>query len=206
MQIFVGITGASGHPYARQLVRVLHAAGHDVGVCFSSAALQVTGQELYGDLHMPPGDVLRAWLADTGLPPERVWEPHDFGSPFASGSARWDAAVVVPCSMDTLSTIASGAGSNLVHRAASVALKEQRRLVLVPRETPLSAIHLENMLRAHRAGAMVLPAMPGFYHRPESLDDVVDFMVGKILKALCVEHDVLGEWSGGNMLRTTDAR
>src|SRR4051812_12744528 len=145
MDVFVGITGASGAPYARRLVQALLAGGHTVGACFSSASLQVSGQELYGDLRMPHDEVRERWLAETGLAPERLYDAHDFGSPYASGSARWDAAVIVPCSMDTLATVASGAGSNLLHRAASVALKEDRKLVLVPRETPLSTIHLENL-------------------------------------------------------------
>jgi len=194
MDVFVGITGASGAPYARRLVQSLVAAGHTVGACFSSASAQVSGQELYGDLRMDRAEVVRRWLADTGLPADRLYDAHDFGSPYASGSARWDAAVIVPCSMDTLATIASGAGSNLVHRAASVALKEDRRLVLVPRETPLSTIHLENLLRVRRAGAHVLPAMPAFYQMPETIEDMVNFVVGKVLNLLGLEQSLLGEW------------
>lgn len=194
MDVFVGITGASGAPYARRLVQALLAGGHTVGACFSSASLQVSGQELYGDLRMPHDEVRERWLAETGLAPERLYGPHDFGSPYASGSARWDAAVLVPCSMDTLATVASGAGSNLLHRAASVALKEDRRLVLVPRETPLSTIHLENLLRVRRAGAHVLPAMPAFYQMPETLEDMVDFVVGKVLNLLGIDQSLLTEW------------
>lgn len=194
MDVFVGITGASGAPYARRLVQALLAGGHDVGACFSSAALQVSGQELYGDLRMDHGSIRSRWLDDTGLAPERLYDPHDFGSPYASGSARWDAAVIAPCSMDTLATIASGAGSNLVHRAASVALKEDRRLILVPRETPLSMIQLENMLRVARAGAHVLPAMPAFYQLPKTIDEMVDFIVGKVLNLLGVDQALLAEW------------
>jgi 4-hydroxy-3-polyprenylbenzoate decarboxylase len=197
MDVFVGITGASGAPYARRLVQALLAGGHEVGACFSSAATQVSGQELYGDLRMDRDEVVERWLADTGLPADRLWSAHDFGSPYASGSARWDAAVIVPCSMDTLATIASGAGSNLLHRAASVALKEDRRLVLVPRETPLSTIHLENLLRVRRAGAHVLPAMPAFYQLPETIEDMVDFVVAKVLNLLGVDQALLGEWDEG---------
>lgn len=199
MDVFVGITGASGAPYARRLVQSLVRGGHTVGACFSSAAPQVTGQELYGDLRMPREEVVERWLAETGLDPDRLYDGHDFGSPYASGSARWDAAVIVPCSMDTLATIASGAGSNLVHRAASVALKEDRRLVLVPRETPLSTIHLENLLRVGRAGAHVLPAMPAFYQLPETIEDMVDFVVGKVLNLLGIDQDLLGSWDSGSM-------
>lgn len=205
MDVFVGITGASGAPYARRLVQQLLAGGHAVGACFSSAATQVSGQELYGDLRMDRGEVLDRWLADTGLPADRLWDAHDFGAPYASGSARWDAAVIVPCSMDTLATIASGAGSNLLHRAASVALKEDRRLVLVPRETPLSTIHLENLLRVRRAGAHVLPAMPAFYQLPETVEDMVDFVVAKVLNLIGAEQALLGEWDEGTRpVATTD--
>lgn len=198
MDVFVGITGASGAPYARRLVQQLLAGGHDVGACFSAAATQVSGQELYGDLRMDRELVLKRWLDETGLPAGRLWDAHDFGSPYASGSARWDAAVIVPCSMDTLATIASGAGSNLLHRAASVALKEDRRLVLVPRETPLSTIHLENLLRVRRAGAHVLPAMPAFYQLPRSIEDMVDFVVAKVLNLIRADQDLLGEWDEGS--------
>ena len=194
MDVFVGITGASGAPYARRLVQALVRGGHTVGASFSAAAPQVTGQELYGDLRMDRAEVLRRWLADTQLDAARLYDAHDFGSPYASGSARWDAAVIVPCSMDTLATIASGAGSNLVHRAASVALKEDRKLVLVPRETPLSTIHLENLLRVRRAGAHVLPAMPAFYQLPETIEDMIDFVVGKVLNLLGIEQSLLAQW------------
>ncbi|MCW2949028.1 MAG: aromatic acid decarboxylase [Thermoleophilia bacterium] len=197
MNVFVGITGASGAPYARRLVQALLAGGHTVGAAFSSAAPQVTGQELYGDLRMPREAVAQRWLADTGLAPERLYDAHDFGSPYASGSALWNAAVIVPCSMDTLATIASGAGSNLLHRAASVALKEDRKLILVPRETPLSTIHLENLLRVRRAGAHVLPAMPGFYQMPKSIDDMIDFVVAKVLNLLGLEQTLIGQWAEG---------
>jgi 4-hydroxy-3-polyprenylbenzoate decarboxylase len=194
MDVFVGITGASGAPYARRLVQVLVAGGHTVGACFSSASLQVSGQELYGDLRMDHAEIRRRWLAETGIAADRLYDAHDFGSPYASGSARWDAAVIAPCSMDTLATIASGAGSNLVHRAASVALKEDRKLVLVPRETPLSTIHLENMLRVRTAGGHIVPAMPAFYTMPKTLDDMVDFVVGKVLNLLGIDQQILSEW------------
>lgn len=194
MDIFVGITGASGAPYARRLVQALLAGGHTVGACFSGAAPQVTGQELYGDLRMPREQIIERWLADTGLDPAQLFDAHDFGSPYASGSARWDAATIVPCSMDTLATIASGAGNNLLHRAASVALKEDRKLILVPRETPLSTIHLENLLRVRRAGAHVLPGMPAFYTMPKTIDDMIDFVVGKVLNLLGLDNDLLAEW------------
>lgn len=194
MDVFLGITGASGAPYARRLAQALVAGGHTVGACFSGSGTMVAGQELYGDLRMPRDAVIERWCDETGLPPRRIYELGDFGSPYASGSARWDAAVIVPCSMDTLATIASGAGSTLLHRAAGVALKEDRRLILVPRETPLSTIHLENLLRVRRAGAHILPAMPAFYQLPGSVEDMVDFVVGKVLNLLGIDQELLAEW------------
>jgi 4-hydroxy-3-polyprenylbenzoate decarboxylase len=194
MEVFVGITGASGAPYARRLVQALVAGGHTVGVSFSGSGATVAGQELYGDLRMPRDEAIQRFLADTGLPAEHVWEPTDYSSPYASGSARWDAAVICPCSMDTLAAIANGAGTSLLHRAAGVALKEDRRLILVPRETPLSLIQIRNIAQVAEAGAHVLPAMPAFYHRPTTLDELVDFVVGKVLNLLGADQQLLAEW------------
>lgn len=143
---------------------------------------------------MPREEIIERWCAEAGLDPSQVQGLNDYGSPYASGSARWDAAVIVPCSMDTLASIAMGAGTSLLHRAAGVALKENRKLILVPRETPLSTIHLENMLRVRRAGAHVLPAMPGFYHRPTTIDEIVDFVVGKVLNLLGADNTLLAQW------------
>jgi flavin prenyltransferase len=196
VEIFVGISGGSGAPYARRLVQALTAGGHTVGVCFSGAGAQVTGQELYEDLRMPREEVIERFIADTGITAENVWSERDYASPYASGSAKWDAVVICPCSMATVSAIATGAGANLIHRAASVALKEQRQLILVPRETPLSLIHLDNLTRVARAGASIVPAMPAFYTLPKSLNDMVDFMVGKLLNLLGVEQQMLAEWRG----------
>lgn len=175
-------------------MQALVAGGHDVGVCFSRAGTQVAGQELYGDLRMPRDQVIEQWCAETGITGEQIHALDDYASPYASGSALWDAAAIVPCSMDTLATIAAGAGTTLLHRAAGVALKEQRKLILVPRETPLSTIHLENMLRVRNAGAQLLPAMPGFYHRPTTVDELIDFVVGKILNLLGAEQTLLRRW------------
>ena len=125
----------------------------------------------------------------------RIWEQGDYSAPYASGSSRGqDAVVVCPCSMATVGTIAGGAEANLIHRAAAVQLKEGRKLVLVPRETPLSDIHLENLLRVRRAGAMVLPAMPGFYHLPRTIDDLVDFVAGRVLDAIGVDQAMTERW------------
>ncbi len=145
MHIFLGITGASGAPYAARLLRALSDAGCEVGVCVSDSGYEVLATELYGDPALAHETVLERLLAGTRN--VRVHDPRDFKAPYASGSARVDGYVVCPCSMATVGTIAAGAIANLVHRAASVAIKEGRKLVLVPRETPLSTIHLENMLR-----------------------------------------------------------
>ena len=135
-----------------------------------------------------------ARFADGASARVTVYEPNDWRSPYASGSAKVDAYVVCPCSMGTLGTIASGAMQNLVHRAASVALKEERKLILCPRETPLSAIHLENMLTLRRAGATILFLAPGFYNKAETVGDLVDFVVGRILDQLGVENSLVSRW------------
>jgi len=124
----------------------------------------------------------------------RIYENDDFTAPFMSGSNIFDAAVIIPCSVGKLSAIANGISGNLLERAADVALKEKRRLLLVVRETPLSLIHLENMVKVTRAGAQVVPAMPAFYHRPRTVDDMVNFIVGKVLNLLKIEHDLLKGW------------
>src|SRR5919201_5255138 len=152
MHVFLGITGASGAPYTAKLVQALAAAESDVGVCASSAGLEVLATELYGNPRLSRDETLARLTEGTG-DAVTIYDPSDWRSPYASGSAKVDAYVICPCSMGTLGTIASGAMSNLIHRAASVALKEGRKLVLVPRETPLSTIHLENMLRLRQAGA-----------------------------------------------------
>lgn len=195
MDIFVGITGASGAPYARRLVQALVAGGHTVGVTFSGSGSQVVAHELYGDLRMPREQAIERFLADTGLAADRVWDERDYGSPYASGSALWDAAVICPCSMATLSAISVGAEQNLLQRAANVALKEDRKLVLVPRETPFSKIQVDNLARVAHAGARVVPAMPAFYTMPKTIEDMIDFVVGKVLNVLGVEQELLEQWS-----------
>jgi 4-hydroxy-3-polyprenylbenzoate decarboxylase len=193
VHVFLGITGASGAPYARRLLTALDAAGCDVGVAVSGPAVEVLATELYGDARLSRDEVI-ARFTDGASARVTVYEPNDWRSPYASGSAKVDAYVVCPCSMGTLGTIASGAMQNLVHRAASVALKEERKLILCPRETPLSAIHLENMLTLRRAGATILFLAPGFYNRAETVDDLVDFVVGRILDQLGVENSLVSRW------------
>lgn len=189
-RIVVGLTGASGAVYARRLVEVLLAGGHRVDLVPSRAGAEVAAYEL--------GEGPDTWRALAGAP-ERlaIWGERDFTAPFCSGSAHHDGMAVVPCSMGTLARIAAGTAETLLLRAADVCLKERRRLVLVARETPLSLIHIENMARATRAGAVVLPAAPGFYQRPERIEDLVDFVVGRTLSALGIGHRLLPAWGEG---------
>lgn len=192
MRVFLGITGASGAPYAARLLEALSAQGCEVGVCASSAGIEVLATELWGEPRLPRDEVL-ARLTE-GLEGVTVYDPGDWSSPYASGSARVDAYVICPCSMGTLGTLASGAMQNLIHRAASVALKEERKLVLCPRETPLSTIHLESMLTLKRAGATILFLAPGFYHGAASVDDLVNFVVARCLDQLGVDNALVRRW------------
>jgi 4-hydroxy-3-polyprenylbenzoate decarboxylase len=189
----VCFSGGSGIAYGLRLVEVLLAAGHEVHLAATQAALRVLVHEAGATI-----DLDRPDLAALFPPPlrERL-RAHAIDAVEAtpaSGSAGIRAVIVVPCSMGSLARIAHGFSSNLVERAADVALKEGRPLVVVPRETPLSVVHLENMLALARLGAIVLPAMPGFYHRPRTVDDLVDFVVGKILDRLRVEHPLVRRW------------
>jgi 4-hydroxy-3-polyprenylbenzoate decarboxylase len=192
MRVFLGITGASGAPYAARLLQALSQAGCEVGVAASGAGIQVLATELYGDPALGRDDVLARVVGDAkGV---TVFAPDDWGSPYASGSAKVDAYVICPCSMATVGTLATGAMDNLIHRAASVALKENRRLVLMPRETPLSAIHLQGLLTLRQAGATILFLAPGFYHAPQSIDDLVDFVVGRALDQLGLSNELTKRW------------
>jgi 4-hydroxy-3-polyprenylbenzoate decarboxylase len=193
MRVFLGITGASGAPYAKRLLEALAAADCEVGVCASGAAVEVLATELYADARLPRDETL-ARLTEGAGDAVTVFDPNDWSAPYASGSAKVDAYVICPCSMGTLGTIASGAMQNLVHRAASVAIKEERKLVLCPRETPLSAIHLENMLALRRAGATILFLAPGFYHGAQTVDDLVDFVVARILDHVGLENALVPRW------------
>ncbi|MEP6640781.1 MAG: UbiX family flavin prenyltransferase [Gaiellales bacterium] len=189
----LGLTGASGAPYAARVLRALTDAGADVGVVASRAGRQVIALECYGDREMDPAGTLERLVADHGAT-AKVWAEADYSAPYASGSAHTDAVIVCPCSMASVGSIASGIESNLIHRAAAVQLKEGRRLVLVPRETPLSEIHLENLLRLKRAGAAVVPAMPGFYRLPETIADLIDFVAGRVLAAAGLDAALVKPW------------
>src|SRR3954447_7957670 len=193
MHVFLGITGASGAPYAARLLEALGEAGCEVGLCASRAGLEVVATELYGDARLSPDETL-ARLTEPVRDAVTLYDERDWHAPYASGSAKVDGYVICPCSMGTLGTIASGAMSNLIQRAASVALKEGRKLLLVPRETPLSEIHLQNMLTVRRAGAVVLFAAPGFYHGAETVEDLVDFVVGRCLDQLGLENALVKRW------------
>jgi flavin prenyltransferase len=193
MRVFLGITGASGAPYAARLLRSLAAADCEVGVCASAAGVEVLATELYAEPRLPRDEVLARFTEAAGEA-ATIFDPHDYSAPYASGSARVDGYVVCPCSMATAGTIATGGEANLVHRAAGVALKEGRKLVLVPRETPLSTIHLENLLRLRQAGAVILFAAPGFYHGAETIDDLVDFVVARCLAQLGLESSLVKPW------------
>src|SRR3954466_3725487 len=193
MRVFLGITGASGAPYAARLIEALAAADVEFGVWASGAAVAGMGTELYGDPRLPRDETL-ARITDSAGGLATIYDPNDWSSPYASGSAKVDGYVVCPCSMGTLGTIASGAMQNLVHRAASVALKEERKLPLLPRETPLSTIHSNTLLPLRRAGATILFPARGFYHGAETVDDLVDFMVARALDQLGLENTLARRW------------
>lgn len=189
--IVVAVTGASGAPYAVRLLESLVQSGQRVQLIVSDHGLRLLRTETslgsIDDLRSSVG--AERWDASVTL-----FDDGDRGAAPASGSARNRGMVICPCSMGTISAISQGTSRSLVERAADVALKERRRLVLVPRETPYSAIHLENMLRLTRAGAVVLPASPGFYHRPTSIAELVDFVVARVLDHLDVEHTLGRRW------------
>jgi len=189
--IVFAITGASGAPYAIRLLEQLIAAQRRVQLIISSHGLRL----LQTESGVRSAAELRERVGGDGWDRfVKVFDDADRGAAPASGSSRNGGMVICPCSMGTLSAIAVGASRSLVERAADVALKERRTLLLVPRETPLSAIHLANMLRVTRAGAVVLPASPGFYHRPSSIDDLVNFVVARILDHLGVDNSLTQRW------------
>ncbi len=192
MRVFLGVTGASGAPYAARLLRALSESGCEVGLTASAAGIEVLATELYDEPTLPRTEVLERFVG--GAANVTVYEVNDYKSPYASGSAKVDAYVVCPCSMSTVGTLAAGAMANLIHRAASVALKEGRRLVLVPRETPLSSIHLNGLATLQQAGATILFAAPGFYHGARTIDDLVDFIVARILDQLGLDNSLVKRW------------
>ncbi len=195
----LAFTGASGMPYGIRLLECLLEAGCNVQLLYSQVAQVVARQEMALELPARASDT-QACLRErfAALPGKlEVYGREEWFAPVASGSNPPQAMVVCPCTMGTLASIAQGLASNLIERAADVVLKEGRKLVLVPRETPFSAIHLENMLRLARAGAVILPPNPGFYHHPKSVDDLVDFVVARILDQLDVPHALMQRWGAG---------
>jgi len=202
-KIVVAVSGASGSAYSRRLVGVLLAAGRDVHLTMSHAAVQVFAQELKTTIRLDDfrledflGDEYSRLeqLDDRQRGQFRYYEQRDFNAGMASGSFKTAGMVICPCSMGTLGSLANGLSANLIHRAADVHLKERRKLVLVPRETPLSSIQLGNMKQLVDAGAVVLPAMPGFYHDPQSIDDLINFIVVRICDHLGVETNLMKRW------------
>jgi flavin prenyltransferase len=194
--VTVALTGASGMPYGLRLVESLIRAKARVYLLYSQAAHVVAKQELGVVLPPRAADAERMFSerhsAKRGQ--LRVFGREDWFAPVASGSNPPEAMVICPCTMGTLAAVAAGLSDNLIERAADVALKEGRKLILVPRETPFSTLHLENMLRLSRAGAVILPANPGFYHRPKKVEDLVDFIVARILDHLGVKHELMHRW------------
>jgi 4-hydroxy-3-polyprenylbenzoate decarboxylase len=191
LPIVMAVTGASGAPYAVRLLEALMAADREVWLIVSSHGLRL----LRTEVDIDSVDALRNRVgADAWRRLVKVFDDADRGAAPASGSARNAGMVICPCSMGTLSAISVGASRSLVERSADVMLKERRTLVLVPRETPLSAIHLQNMLRLSRAGAVILPATPGFYNKPQTIQELVDFIVARVLDQLGVEHALSRRW------------
>lgn len=194
--ICLALTGASGMPYGIRLLECLLTAGCRVQLLYSQVAQIVARQEM--DLELPSrASEVQSMLREryAALPGELfAYGRDEWFAPVASGSNAPDAMVVCPCTMGTLAAIAQGLASRLIERAADVAIKEGRKLILVPRETPFSAIHLENMLRLSRAGVVILPPSPGFYHHPQHIDDLIDFVVARILDQLAVPHTLMARW------------
>jgi flavin prenyltransferase len=205
--VTLALTGASGMPYAIRLLECLLSASREVYLLYSQAAQVVARQEI--GLPLPSGcQELESQLRERfkHLPGSlRVFGREEWFAPIASGTNAAHAMVVCPCTMGTLAAIAAGMSDNLIERAADVMLKEQRKLILVPRETPFSAIHLENMLKLARLGVVILPPNPGFYHHPRSVQDMIDFIVARILDHLAVPHQLMARW-GEETLKETDPR
>jgi len=199
MELTLAITGASGAIYAHRTLQLLAASGvvETINLIMSETAVTVAQVEMGVNLKDIDAAKINDWL---GLATDskiiRYWRLDNFAAKPSSGSNKQAGMIVVPCSMGTMGAIASGAGTNLIHRAADVCLKEGRKLVLVPRETPYNAIHLENMLKLTHAGARILPASPGFYHRPKTIDDLVEHLCFRILDQFDIPHSKKSQWTG----------
>ncbi|ACX72380.1 3-octaprenyl-4-hydroxybenzoate carboxy-lyase [Methanocaldococcus vulcanius M7] len=182
MRVVVCITGASGVIYAKRLLEILNKKNIHTDLIISNSAKKIIKEELGVD-----------WKDLTELS-TNYYENDDFFSPVASGSNHFDAVVVIPCSMKTLSGIANGFSSNLIVRVCDIALKEKRRLIIMPREMPLNSIHLENMLKLSNLGAVIMPPIPAFYHKPQTVKDIIDFVVGRVLDLLKIENNLFTRW------------
>ena len=199
MELTVAITGASGTIYAYRTLQLLAASGaiETINLIMSGTSATVAQVEMGANLRVLNTEKVNQWL---GLEQDskiiRYWRLDNLAAKPASGSNKQAGMIIVPCSMGTLGAIASGAGTNLIHRAADVTLKEGRKLVIVPRETPYNVIHLENMLKLSRAGAQILPASPGFYHRPKTIEELVDHLCFRILDQFDIPHSHKTQWTG----------
>ena len=191
-EILIAVTGASGVIYAKFLIEYLVNCSFDVNLILSKNSIDVINIELGTDIQKD--DIQIKKFLNCNTKKIKLYREDDFLSPYASGSHRFDAMVIVPCSMGTLSAITNGFAHNLITRAADICLKEKIKLILVPRETPFSSIHLENMLKLSRCGAIILPAVPGFYNKPREVSDLVKFVVSRILDHIEIENDLVKRW------------
>lgn len=199
MELTVAITGASGTIYAFRTLQLLAASGavETINLIMSGTSATVAQVEMGANLRELNKEKINQWLGlEENSKIIRYWRLDNLAAKPASGSNKQAGMIIVPCSMGTLGAIASGAGTNLIHRAADVTLKEGRKLVIVPRETPYNAIHLENMLKLSRAGAQILPASPGFYHRPNTIEELVDHLCFRILDQFDIPHSRKSQWTG----------
>jgi len=199
MELTLAVTGASGTIYAHRTLQLLAQSGavETINLIMSGTSATVAQVETGANLRESNAEKINEWL---GLAKDskiiRFWRLDNLAAKPASGSNKQAGMIIVPCSMGTLGAIASGAGTNLIHRAADVTLKENRKLILVPRETPYNQIHLENMLKLSRAGAQILPASPGFYHRPKTIEELVDHLCFRILDQFDIPHSRKTQWTG----------
>jgi 4-hydroxy-3-polyprenylbenzoate decarboxylase len=184
----IGMTGASGSIYGVRLIEELLKMGNEVHIIITDSGRKVLEYETDYTVELLKSH-LEQFKGDN-----KIQDIDDLFAATASGSFRTDGMVVLPCSMATLGEIANGVSKNLLGRSADVCLKERRKLIIVPRETPLNTIHLKNMVSLSEAGALILPAMPGFYHKPETIDDMINFIVGKVMDSLGIENDLFDKW------------
>ncbi|MGE8721879.1 UbiX family flavin prenyltransferase [Leptospira terpstrae] len=198
MKLVIGLAGASGSIYAARFLRALYEVEGESYLTASPAAIRIFSEE-YETKVESAEDILSFVETKWKVKPKHKFHVRNFfdiGSDIASGSNRWDAMVVVPCSMKTVASLSHGLTENLIERAADVSLKERRRLIVVPRETPYNRIHLKNLLALDEAGAIILPASPGFYQMPKTLDDLGDFIAGRIFNLLGIEQNLYPKWLG----------